>query len=82
MLGRFRMTIPDCIFEYRTLAQEVFGKPRLISTLRFGLGVRAKYKAERLEKVFKDVSIKRNEQPKPGEISKITFAYGRGLCST
>ena len=82
MLGRLRMTIPDCIFEYRTLAQEVFGKPRLISTLRFGLGVREKYKAERVEKVFRNVSIKRNEQPEPGEMSKIIFAYGRGLCAT
>ena len=82
MLGRFRMTIPDCIFEYQTLAQEVFGKPRLISTLRFGLGVRAKYKAERLEKVLKDVSNRRNEQPEPGENPKIIFAHGRRLCAT
>ena len=76
------MTIADCIFEYRTLAQEVFGRPRLISTLRFGLGVRAKYKAKRLEKVFKGVSTKRNEQPEPGENPKIKFAHGRGLCAT
>ncbi len=80
MLGRFRMTIPDCLFEYRRLGQEVFGKPRMISTLRFGLGVRHKYKAARLEQVFKDVAIRRNEQP--SEESKITFQSGRGLCAT
>lgn len=82
MLGRFRMTVPDCLFEYRRLGQEVFGKPRMISTLRFGLGVRHKYKAARLEEAFKDVAIRRNEQPGPSETGKITFPYGRGLCAT
>lgn len=82
MLGRFRMTVPDCLFEYRRLGQEVFGKPRMISTLRFGLGVRQKYKAARLEKVFKDVTKRRNEQPGPSETGKITFPSGRGLCAT
>ena len=82
MLGRFRMTIPDCLYEYRRLGQEVFGKPRMISTLRFGLGLRYKYKAARLEEVFKDVSIRRNEQPGHGDLFTITFPSGRGLCAT
>lgn len=82
MLGRFRMTVPDCLSEYRTLGQEVFGKPRMISTLKFGLGVRHKYKASRLEKVFEDVAKRRNEQPGPGETGKITFPSRRGLCAT
>ena len=76
------MTIPDCLFEYRRLGQEVFGYPRMVSTLRFGLGVRHKYKAARLEAVFKDVTRRRNEQPGPGEIGKIMFPSGRGLCAT
>ena len=76
------MTITDCLFEYRNLGQEVFGKPRMISTLRFGLGARHKYKAERLEKAFKNVSVRRNEQPGPNEMSEITFPSGRGLCAT
>ena len=54
----------------------------MISTLRFGLGVRQKYKAARLEKVFKDVTKRRNEQPGPSETGKITFPSGRGLCAT
>ena len=82
MLGRFRMAIPDCLYEYRRLGQEVFGKPRMISTLKFGLGVRHKYKAARLEKVFKDVSIRRNEQPRPSGTFTIAFPSGRGLCAT
>lgn len=82
MLGRFRMAVPDCLFEYRKLGQEVFGKPRMVSTLRFGLGVRHKYNAARLENVFKDVAIRRNELPQPHETGKITFPSGRGLCAT
>ena len=76
------MTVPDCLFEYRQLGQEVFGKPRKVSTLKFGLGVRYKYKAARLENVFKDVTKRRNEQPGPTETGKITFPSGRGLCAT
>lgn len=76
------MTIRDCLFEYRKLGEEVFGKPRIISTLGIGVGMRYKYKAARLEKVFKDVSIKRNEKPEPEDMSQITFQSGRGLCAT
>lgn len=76
------MTVADCLFEYRRLGQEVFGKPRMISTLRFGLGVRHKYKAARLEKAFKDVTRRRNEQQEPSATGKINFPIGRGLCAT
>ena len=76
------MTVSDCLFEYRRLGQEVFGKPRLISTLRFGLGVRHKYKAARLEKVFKDVTRRRNEQLETSATGRITFPLGRGSCAT
>ena len=77
------MTIPDCLFEYRRLGQAVFGRPRIISTLRFGMGVRHKYNATRLEKVFQDVAKRRNEQSDPNETGNlITFPMGRGLCAT
>ena len=76
------MTVDDCIFEYRRLGQKVFGNPRMISALRFGLGVRHKYKAARLEEVFKDVSKRRDEKSAPGETTQITFPSGRGLCAT
>lgn len=82
MLGRFRMTVPDCLFEYQTLGHEIFGKPRMIHTLKFGLGFRPKYRATKLEKVFKDVTKRRNEQPGRSETGKIVFPSGRGLCAT
>lgn len=74
------MTVLDCIDEYKSLGEEVFGNPRTFSTLRFGLGNRTKFKAERLEKVFKNVTRRRNEcQADP---DRITFPSGRGLCKT
>lgn len=75
------MAVPDCIDEYKSLGEEVFGRPRVFSTLRFGLGDRTKYKAARLEQVIKDVTARRNEylaEPDPS----IRFPSGRGMCKT
>ena len=75
------MTVLDCINEYENLGEEVFGKPRLFYTMRFGLGDRTKYKASRLQKVFEDVAARRNEYlAEPGP--SITFPSERGLCKT
>ena len=82
MLGRFRMTVPDCIHEYRSLGQKVFGKPRFIFALRFAVGNRYKYKAARLEKVFKDVTRRREEKSASNATGRITFPSGKGLCAT
>ena len=76
------MTVPDCIHEYRSLGQEVFGKPRFFIALNFGVGNRYKYSAARLEKVFRDVTKRRNERSDEEVFGKITFPSGKGLCST
>ena len=62
MLGRLRMTVPDCIREYETFGESIFGKPRHITALNFGIGGRSKYDANKLERVFKDVTRRRGEQ--------------------
>jgi hypothetical protein len=81
LLGRFRMTIQDCIEEYEGLGREVFGKPRILCTMRLGVGNRAKYSASKLEKVFEDVSVRRNEHL--SELDRnIHFPSGPGLCKT
>ena len=82
MLGRFRMTVPDCVHEYRSLGQKVFGKPRFFITINFGVGNRHKYEAARLVKVFKEVTKRRNEKSDGEVYGKITFPSGRGLCTT
>lgn len=76
------MTITGCLEEYWKLGREVFGYPRMVTTLRFGLDVRHGYKAARLEEAFKDIARRRNERPGPTETGKITFPSGRGLCTT
>lgn len=80
-LGRFRMTVPDCKYEYRNLGKTVFGKPQMIDTLRFTVGNRFKYKASKLESMFKEVAKRRDEQPRQDH-GRITFPSGPGLCTT
>lgn len=55
------MTVADCKEEYKGLGEEVFGKPRMFCTLRFGVGNRARYRASKLKEVFQDVSARREE---------------------
>lgn len=79
MLGRFRMTVPDCMLEYETLASKVFGKPQIFTTLNIGLVDRTRYKAKDLQKVFENVTKRRSEVT---DQRKIIFPSKRGLCKT
>ena len=81
MLGRFRMSVLDCIEEYQKLGEGVFGHPRLACTLRFGVGNRSRYKAESLEDVFKDVAARRDEYCQD-PVPAIRFPSERGVCQT
>lgn len=78
MLGRFRMTVPDCLHEYQSLGGEIFGNPRFFTQIRFGLGHRTKYNGGKLKRVFEEVTARRSEQTD----SRITFPFKRGLCKT
>lgn len=82
MLGRFRMTVVDCLHEYEQLGKEVFGKPRTLTELNTFVIRRTKYKAKNLKKVFEDVAARRNELLPDTENCKITFPSRRGLCKT
>lgn len=81
MLGRFRMTVPDCKLEYENLAVKVFGKSRHFTTLNFGLVDRTKYDAANVKKVFEEVTERRSEKISKGQ-RRITFPSKRGLCKT
>jgi hypothetical protein len=78
MLGRFRMTVPDCLQEYESLGGEIFGKPRFFTQLRLGVGNRTKYDGKKLEEVFKKVTTKRSELSDNPSF----FPLKRGLCKT
>ena len=81
MLGRFRMSVPECIKEYRTLGQKVFGKPRHLTTLNFGIISREKFDAEKLREVFEDVTVRRSEREDVSH-QRMKFPIKRGVCRT
>jgi hypothetical protein len=63
MLGRLRMNVPDCIQEYETFGDRIFGRPRFFNILKLpGMVGRSKYDANKLKDVFKDVTRRRAEQ--------------------
>ena len=72
------MTVPDCLHEYESLGGDIFGKPRLFTQIRFGLGNRTKYDGAEMQKVFKNVTARRSEQTD----DRFTFPLKRGLCKT
>jgi hypothetical protein len=82
------MTVADCLREYEILGRLVFGSPRIVTQLRFGVvsfGAvkRSKFSANKLEKIFKEVTHRRSE--KRALISgPVTFhvKHWEGLCRT
>lgn len=83
MLGRFRMTVADCLDEYENLGQRVFGKPRLISQRNVPIVPWPKYSARGLEKVFRDVTRRRCEASaiKQHNFNVPTFPTIEGTCN-
>ncbi|MCJ1249551.1 hypothetical protein MMC30_006777 [Trapelia coarctata] len=83
MLGRFRMCVPECQKEYRTLGEKVFGNPHTVTTLRFGIVKRPKFSAANLREVFEDVTARRSELVNQNDFEpKMTFPLKRGVCRT
>ncbi|KAI1377436.1 FabD/lysophospholipase-like protein [Hypoxylon crocopeplum] len=78
MLGRFRMTVEDCIHEYRTLLGKVFGRPRFFHHLNSGLPW-CKYNTGNFEKVIKDVVVRRVEKGR-NDLPNARFDTESGLC--
>ena len=81
MLGRFRMTVLDCLQEYENLGGKIFGKPRFFTAVHFGVISRTKYKGSTLKKIFEDVTSRRSELLHRTD-DRITFPSKRGLCRT
>lgn len=55
MLGRLRMTVDDCIKEFETLGDKIFGESRWFSVRGPFPALRDKYNGEKLAKVVRDV---------------------------
>lgn len=82
MIGRFRMTVLDCLEEYEKMGQKVFGYPRPLRALNTaGLVNRPKYKASKLRDVFTEVARKRSEHENETALAP-TFASREAVCQT
>lgn len=82
MLARFRMPVKDCIDEYEKLGEKVFGDPRHFTELNYPFIPsfrRTKYNADKLKKVFEEVTNRRNRWT-TDETRDMTFPTEQGLC--
>jgi hypothetical protein len=75
MISRFRMTVDECLQEYRTLGSDVFGKPRLF-TLKSLLG--NKFNEDHLYKAIQGVTLRHCEDPR----ATTRFPSPKDLCRT
>ncbi|KAL8690818.1 MAG: hypothetical protein Q9224_004317, partial [Gallowayella concinna] len=76
MLSRLRMTVDDCIKEYKSLGQKIFGKPR---PLAFGAVMWHKFDHRILETVIQNVTRRHCEKD---EMDELDFAFDEDLCRT
>ncbi|KAL9066172.1 MAG: hypothetical protein Q9157_007232 [Trypethelium eluteriae] len=81
MLGRLRMPVSDCLHEYKTLGEKIFGDPRILTQLSFIIIPRAKYDSVTLINVFKGV-IGSREEVSHGRNEDALFPSQLGLCKT
>lgn len=81
MLSRLRMNIEDCLLEYRTLGDRVFGSPRKVSVRGPFPWLREKFNHKKLEAVVKEV-IERRAIVEPGEMAEHHFKSEEKRCRT
>jgi hypothetical protein len=81
MLSRLRMNIEDCLLEYRTLGESVFGSPRKVSIRGPWYWLREQFSHKKLETVVKKV-IERRAVFEPGEMAEHVFKSDEKRCRT
>jgi hypothetical protein len=80
MLSRLRMTVDDCLTEYETFGETIFGHPRWWS-IRGPLPFpRDKYNAQRIVDAVSDVVGRRN--PSSDNDIVVTLRSAPDLCRT
>lgn len=75
MLSRFRMTVEDCITEYKSLGERIFGHPRPIGKYAI---LWHKFSAQALEQVIQEVTSRHCE----ARDLEATFPSDEDLCRT
>lgn len=82
MLSRFRMTVADCLEEYETMGQKIFGNPRWISQRHIGIVKRPKYDAKAMADAFLEVTDRRDAILPGTEVRPVgTIKTHEGTCS-
>ncbi|KAJ8125377.1 hypothetical protein O1611_g8262 [Lasiodiplodia mahajangana] len=78
LLSRFRMTVDDCLEEYRRMAGAVFGHPKLIYSMKFGVGGN-KFSRNCLDRAIKEV-IGRRAEKRTDDFSEFLFQTEIDTC--
>src|ERR1700760_999716 len=81
MLGRLRMSVNDCIAEYKALCETVFGHRRLASIKGPFPWPRDKYDDRALQKAIDDVVMRRLSSNQR-QVGGVNFNSPPGLCKT
>lgn len=75
MLSRFRMTVDDCIEEYKTLGERIFGHPRPLAK---GAFLWHKFCAKDFEEVIRDLTLRHSEASE----FQVNYPSHEDLCRT
>ena len=77
------MTVDDCIAEYKNLAGEIFGKPRIFHQTRLSMLflTRPKYNTDKLQRVIQDVIGRRAKISAPDDDDS-KFETAKDTCRT
>ncbi|KAI1740597.1 FabD/lysophospholipase-like protein [Xylaria scruposa] len=78
LLSRFRMTVDACLREYKIMAGSVFGHPRLVYSMKFGIGGN-KFRRDSLEQALKKV-IERRAERRTEDYSEFLFQTEIDTC--
>jgi hypothetical protein len=81
MLSRLRMNVEDCLLEYKTLGERIFGSPRMVSVRGPIPWLREKFSDKKLETVVKEF-IERRAIVEPGEMAEHMFRSDEKRCRT
>ena len=81
MLGRLRMSVENCIKEYKTLGEDIFGRPRWASIRGPIPWPRDKYDAKAIQKAVENV-VKKRMSPGQRKAGAGNFNSPPGLCRT
>ncbi|KAE8450481.1 hypothetical protein EG329_006211 [Mollisiaceae sp. DMI_Dod_QoI] len=81
MLGRLRMSVDECIKEYKKLSSDIFGHPRLASVRGPIPWLRDKYDGKTIQRAVEDV-VERRMSKEERQSGAGNFNSPLGLCRT